>query len=257
MLPLFPEILRTFGARLAATVSGSSAKALKIRLEIGLDPFISRSVSTIPGLRLCTPMLRMPARFSSSANDVFSCAKPVLVALCVHTALESAAPHGENPKLKMWYKGTEPSAPFCLRMRLMASRQHRMDPSTFVPTTAARSSCCTSNRGLGSLMCAALLIQRCTVPRSREAAAASSDTSPGQATSQRTPYTEQPGTDSWRLATASATRSESRPQSMTLSPPFNNSFERAYPNPLVPPVITTPRLLLELKHTSRPVLRCF
>ena len=49
------------GTRAAATVSGSSARALKKRLATGEASSSSRSVSTMPGDRLWQPMLVLPA----------------------------------------------------------------------------------------------------------------------------------------------------------------------------------------------------
>ena len=58
------------GTRAAATVSGSSAKALKKRLATGEEPSSSRSVSTIPGDRLWQPMLVMPARKGNCSHHL-------------------------------------------------------------------------------------------------------------------------------------------------------------------------------------------
>jgi len=52
---------RMRGASAAATVSGSSASALKKRRAAGDAPSSSSPVSTRPGLRLCTPMDVRPA----------------------------------------------------------------------------------------------------------------------------------------------------------------------------------------------------
>ena len=56
------------GAKSAATVSGSSANVLKNRRAIGVESFNNKSVRTMPGDKLCTPMLLRPAGGECKAN---------------------------------------------------------------------------------------------------------------------------------------------------------------------------------------------
>jgi len=70
---------RMRGASAAATVSGSSASALKKRRAAGDAPSSSSPVSTRPGLRLCTPMdvRPAPARWPDPAPGYYTLVNPI------------------------------------------------------------------------------------------------------------------------------------------------------------------------------------
>ncbi len=57
------------GTSAAATVSGSSARTLMNLRATGEASFSNRSVSTMPGDRLCTPMLCSPARTAAQESE--------------------------------------------------------------------------------------------------------------------------------------------------------------------------------------------
>ena len=59
-----------WGTRASATVSGSSARALKNLRATGDASLSNKSVSTMPGERLWTPMLRTPAQAPAESQSM-------------------------------------------------------------------------------------------------------------------------------------------------------------------------------------------